>query len=775
MSYGKASSYLPIVDLLKTYFKIEDRDDSRLVRAKVTGTLLTLDESLRDAIAPLLLLLDALPPEDPLHALDPPLRRLRTLGAIKSVLLRESRVQPLVLVFEDLHWIDSETQAFLDAFAESLPGAAVLLAVNYRPEYRHSWGSRTYYSQLRMDPLPPDSAEELLKTQLGEHSSVQPLKRVLIQRAEGNPLFLEESVRTLAESNALVGERGAYRLTRDLKTVEVPATVQAILAARIDRLEPADKQLLQAASVIGKDVPFALMAAIADRSEEELQIGLGRLVAAEFLYEAQLFPDLEYSFKHALTYEVAYGSLLHDRRRALHARIVETMEQVYGDRLTEHVDRIAQHAFRGELWAKAATYLRQAGQRAGSRTAHPEAVLSFELALAALRQLGESRETTEQMIDVTFDLRNSLYPLGELEKVVSVLRSAEALARSIDDRRRLGWVSMYLGACLWLSGELDEALRFGNSARVNGEKLGDMPLVIGAHYYLGSVSHTVGNHVLAENHFGAITRMTDGPLLGERCGLAGFPAPMSRAWLAWSLAERGRFPEALEAANEGCRLAEQLEHRFSLIFLWWGLGQVHRIKGDWAQVIHLMERALGMCREAGLTLLAPYTMWLLGTGYIASGSVNNGLSMLEQTRDAYKTMGHHVFQPLLLVHLGEAYLAAGRLDDAAACADEAIGRAREQRQRSFEVNALRLSAEIEGHHGDPRSAERGYGEALAGALELAMRPLAARCHLGMAAVLRHRGDEGAALARLGEAREMFRQMQMTWWAEKAEVDHTTAA
>ena len=223
------------------------------------------------------------------------------------------------MIFEDLHWIDSETQALLDGLIESLPTARVLLLVNYRPEYQHAWGGKTYYLQLRIDPLPPESAEELLHALLGEDRTLEPLKRMLIERTEGNPFFLEESVRTLVETQVLVGERGAYRLARTPEAWQIPATAQAILAARIDRLAPEDKRLLQAASVIGKDVPFALLQAIADMPEDSLRRGLTHLQAAEFLYETSLFPDLEYTFKHALTHEVAYGSMLQDRRRVLHA------------------------------------------------------------------------------------------------------------------------------------------------------------------------------------------------------------------------------------------------------------------------------------------------------------------------------------------------------------------------------------------------------------------------------------------------------------------------
>ena len=256
VSYGKATPYFPVIDLLKRYTHVEEHDDTRTIRAKVTGQALTLDETLQDTIPALLALLDALPEESPFLRLDPPQRRQRTLAALKRVLLRESQVQPLLLVFEDLHWIDTETQALLDSLVESLPTAQLLLLVNYRPEYQHGWGSKTYYTQLRLDPLPPLSADEFLHALLGDDASLKPLTPLLIARTEGNPFFLEESVRTLVETGVLQGERGAYHLGQALQTIQVPATVQAVLAARIDRLPPEEKGLLQTAAVIGNEVPL---------------------------------------------------------------------------------------------------------------------------------------------------------------------------------------------------------------------------------------------------------------------------------------------------------------------------------------------------------------------------------------------------------------------------------------------------------------------------------------------------------------------------------------
>ncbi|MFN8523468.1 MAG: AAA family ATPase [Chloroflexota bacterium] len=370
VSHGKATPWLPVVDLLKAYFRVEQRDDARAVREKVLGKLLALDEELRPLLPPLLSLLDKPVDDAAWAALDPAKRRRQTLDGGRALLLPESQEQPLLLVFEDLHWLVTESQVLLDSLVEGLPAARVLLLVNYRPEYRHGWGSKSYYTQVRVDPLDAESAAELMASLLGEHPTVESLASLLVQRTAGNPFFIEEGVRTLVETGVLAGEWGAYRLTRSVDAITVPATVQAMLAARIDRLAPEDKRLLQTASVLGKDVPYPLLFEIADLPDEALRSGLARLQAAEFVYETALYPEPEYTFKHALTHDVAYASLLQERRRLLHGRVVDAIERLYAGRLDEHVDRLTDHAFRAECWDAAVAYARQAAGRSTERMAY---------------------------------------------------------------------------------------------------------------------------------------------------------------------------------------------------------------------------------------------------------------------------------------------------------------------------------------------------------------------------------------------------------------------
>jgi class 3 adenylate cyclase/tetratricopeptide (TPR) repeat protein len=772
VSYGKATPYLPVIELLKAYLTIQERDDQRQIRERVAGKLLMLDRSLEPLLTPLLALLDVPVGDEAWDALDPPQRRQRTLDAVKRLLLRESQVQPLLVIFEDLHWIDSETQALLDGLIESLPTARVLLLVNYRPEYQHAWGRKTYYLQVRIDPLPPESADELLNALLGEDRTLEPLKRVLIERTEGNPFFLEESVRTLVETTVLVGERGAYRMAKAPDAWQIPATAQAILTARIDRLAPEDKRLLQAASVIGKDVPFALLHAIADMPEDTLRGELSRLQAAEFLYETSLFPDLEYTFKHAFTHEVAYGSILQERRRALHARIVEAIERLYPDRLAEHVERLAHHAFRGGAWEKAVTYLRHAGARAFARSANRGAVGSFEQALVALQHLPETRETLEQAIDLRFDLRPSLFALGDLQRLTEHLREAEGLAQALGDQLRLGRVSLHTSHYLWSTGYAAEARASAENAQAIADALGDLPLQVGANHYLGAVCLTSGDYRQAETFLQKVVHLLGGDRSRDRCGLTGFPAAMARGWLAWALAERGAFDEGIVYGQDGLRLAEALDHPYSWIAASWGPAHLYRLRGEISHAVRLLERALALCRDRDILVLSGTTAGLLGFVYVLSGRVAEGLPLLSEAQESEKQ-----YQTLIIAHMGEACLLADRIDEAIAFADRALTFARERGQRGYEAYALRLLGEIAAHQDPPdvESAQDYYRRALALTTELGMRPLLAHCHLGLGTLYRRTGDGAKAREHLTTATTMYREMDMGFWLGKSEQEATASA
>ena len=771
VSYGAATGLMPAVDLLRSYFQIEERDRGRPLREKINGKLVALDESLLASVPAFLALLDVAFEDARWQALDPRERRRQTLDACRRLLLRESQVQPLLLVFEDLHWVDSETQALLDALVGSLAGARILLLVDYRPEYRHDWAGKTYYTQVRVDPLAAVSADELLRTLLGTDASLEPLKRLLIDRTGGNPFFLEESVKTLIETAVLAGDRGAYRAVQPLDSVAVPATVRAVLAARIDRLSPEVKRLLQSASAIGNDVPFSLLRAVAEDTDDELRRHLAQLQAGEFLYERTLFPDVEYTFNHALTQDVAYGSLLQERRRTLHAQIMTALEPL----AAEQPDRLAHHALRGEVWDKAIGYLRQAGTRATARSAYREAVTCFEQALGALAHLPRSRDTMATAIDLRLDLRTALTPLGQYPRILDLLGEAEAIAGDLQDDVRLGHVVADLSARLRNTGDHAGALEAGQRACAIAARLDDRDLRVLATYRLAQAHFAVGDFTrsvdLLRETLGALG---DGPAPPDS-RLPAYLAAWPRAWLALGLSSLGLFGEAIPRGEEAIHVAESAEHPHSVIEAQAALARVHLARGDLERAIALFERGLAPSRDWNIWDSSVFSG--LGYAYALVGRAAEGLPLLEEAIDRGRSidamgLGHAA----RLSRLGEGYLLAGRLGEARDRAEQARALARLQKERDNEAWALRLLGAIAAR-GSPlevAAAEEHYRHALERAEQCGARPLVAHCHLGLGELYRRADDAAKATGHTAIARTMYGEMGMRLWLERAEGSRSVA-
>jgi predicted ATPase/class 3 adenylate cyclase len=789
VSYGKATPYFPVVDLLKRYCHLDEPDDPRTVRAKVTGQVLTLDEALQDTIPALLSLLEVLPEDSPFRALDSPQRRQRTLDGLKRVLLRESQVQPLLLVFEDLHWIDSETQALLDSLVESLPMARLLLLVNYRPEYQHGWGSKTSYTQLRLDPLPPASADALLQALLGDDPSLAPLKQILIARTEGNPFFLEESMRTLVETGVLVGEPGAYQLAQALPTIQVPATVQAVLAARIDRLPPEEKRLLQTAAVVGTEVPLPLLQAIAELPEATLHRGLAHLQAAEFLYETRLFPELEYTFKHALTHEVAYESLLQERRRALHVRIVEALEALAGDRVAEQVDRLAPHALRGEVWEKAVAYCRQAGDRADDRSAFREAVTYFEQALGALAHLPATPDTEVLAIELLLDVGDALIPLGDHWRSHALFSEAEALARRLGDRARLTQVLANMAIVRRLQGDLEGAVTAGRRALELAAALGDRALQVAASHRLGQAYFGLGEFGRAaellrrnvaalqpdargpEPYDGIVSRWPWRLTVSDLSRPEPYDGIVSRAWLALTLSTLGGFAEGRRRGEEALRLAMAESRSDALIIAHGCLGLLSLAQGDLEAASRVLEQGLALCHACGNRDWSISIMGGLGYAYALAGRGEEGLALLKEAVREGEHTGERFAYAILLTEFSTVSLLAERHDEARRHAHHARELARQQQARGDEARALCQLGVIHAHADPPEveEAEAHYREALTLAEALGMRPLQAHGHRGLGRLYAKVGRAEQARAELSTAIELYRSMDMTFWLPETEA------
>ncbi len=412
-SHDSDAAYRPVANLLRSWCGVDVQDSQPTATAKVRTHMLALDSGLEPLLPALLSVLNLPTSDAAWEVLGATQRRALMLDALKTMLVRESRRKPLILVMEDLHWFDRESLAFLDSLVEGLGAAPLLLLVTYRPEFRHGWNAKSYYAEVRLHPLPDLSARLLLDSLLGEDPDQIDLKHLLLERTAGTPLFLEESVRALAETGALTGLPGAYRQAGPIDGLAIPASIQSLLAARIDHLPAAAKALLQVAAVIGATVPLRLLKPVSRLADDLLTESLATLRAAEFLFEAQSFPRPEYVFKHAILRDVAYQSLLRGDRKELHRRVGLALEELHGERLAEAVEIIAAHFQAGEDHARAAAYFLKASERAKQQNSYSHAAGLARQALAATEAAGAEEAAVRPLV-----------LLGELESLLGDLEQA---------------------------------------------------------------------------------------------------------------------------------------------------------------------------------------------------------------------------------------------------------------------------------------------------------------------------------------------------------------
>jgi tetratricopeptide (TPR) repeat protein len=551
----------------------------------------------------------------------------------------------------------------------------------------------------------------------------------------------------------------------------VPETVHAVLAARIDRLSREDKHFLQCASVIGTEVPLALLQAIAEGPEEALRLGLARLQAGEFLYETRHVAEIAYTFKHALTQQVAYETLLQERRRELHARIVEALEVLAGERVAEQVEQLAYHALQGEMWVKAVTYYRQAGEKAMARSAHREAVGSFEQALSALTHLPEQRDTTEQAIDLRLALRNAIFPSGDLGRILIYLREAEALAVALDDPRRLAQVSIFLSNHLFMMGEYNQAIATGQRALALAKAGEDIVQHALTNRYLGVVYKAQGDYCRAIDCFEQAVAFFEGSRRYERFGQILLPAVFSRASLACCQAEVGAFAEGRAFGEEGLRIAEAVAHPASLMFAHWGIGMLALCQGDLPAALPPLERAVTFCQGTDLSGYFPRMAAALGAACTLAGRPADAVPLLTQALEQSLAMARVPFELLCRLALGEAQARASRLGEALTHAERALALACAHQERGNQAYALRLLGGIEAWREPPARgrAETLYWAAASLATELGMRPLVAHCYLGLGTLYAGSGRPAEACTPLSAAVEGYRAMDMTFWLPQAEA------
>ena len=766
-SHHQQSALSPVIDHLHRLLRWhpEDPPSEKLhgLEAALTASGMELSEAV-PLVAALLSL--PLPVSYPPVTLTPQRQRQRTFDTLLAWLHAEAQRWPVLVIVEDLHWVDPSTLELLGLLIDQSVQARLCLALTARPEFHPPWTMTAHLTSLTLRRLTPAQVEHLATHVAGDKALPPAVLQEVIRKTDGVPLFVEELTKTVLESGLLREQADHHELSGPLPPLAIPATLHDALMARLDRLA-AVKVVAQLGAAIGRTFAYELIQAVAQLDAATLQVALAQLVETEVVTQRGLPPQATYTFKHALIQDAAYQSLLRSTRQQYHQQIAQALEARFPDIREIQPELLAHHYAEAGLSAQAMPYWQRAGHRALERSGYREAVACFEQALIVLRRLPERRDTLEQAIDLHFDLRHAFLPLGDQAHIFDHLREAETLAQVLDDRQRLGQVSIYMTEYFRMVSDLDRAVESGQRALTLATGLGDVGLQVQANYFVASVYYDLGDYRRAVECLRWHVASLEGDLIRERFGMTGLPSVLSRAYLSWSLAELGVFAEGTARGEEGVRIAETIDHPFSLIWAYSGIGKLYLDQGDLHRGILVLERGLDLCQAWDIPALFPQIARALGTAYALSGRVTEAIPLLEQAASTGRRGG----QALWFAHLSKGYLFAGRTEEALERAQHALDRARECKQRGYQAYALHLLGEIAMHHSLPEI-EQGqayYRQALAVADELGMRPLQAHCHRGLGTLYAKTGRPEQARTELSAATTLYRAMEMMFWLPQAET------
>ncbi len=769
LSFGQSTPFLPLADTLRQLFGIADTDSEPQAIEKITHELDRLGER-AGGLGPYVRFALALDPGDPaVPAMDPAERLGRLLTATTSVYRLKSQLTPMVLVIEDLHWIDVASENYIKTVVDDVAGLALLLILTWRPSYRPPFNEHTYVSRLVLEPLADNDALALVRSTLGIADLPDDLASIIARKAEGNPFFLEEIGRALLETGAARTEEGRLTLRRPASAILVPDRVQDVIAARIDRLSEDQKRTVQTASVIGRAFALRLLRRVGDAADR-VERAVAELKALEFVYEKAGLADLEYVFKHALTQDVAYESILLTRRRELHGRIGATIEELYADRLDERVEELAYHFTRGEVWEKAARYARQAGARATALCLDDKAEEFYEQAVLALDRLPETADTARLGIELRLAMRAPLWRRGHLDRLSARLKEVEVLATRHGETDRLDTVYSFLAQYHWAKGEQREAIRYGDRCLEAAEHRNDLGLRVTGHYYLGWAHLALGDYPKALEHERAILALLEGPRATEQFGMSGLPYCGACAQTASVLTETGDLAQALALLDRGDRVAETAQHLYSTVPLSTVRGRALLELGRVTEALGVLERVVSVCREkqfVGQLMVALVTLSKahsrLGRHDAAIAEAREAVRLKDEAKVPV-IRGQHVLA------IAEACLAAGRLDEAETAARESVEWSRRLEERANEATGQWVLGQVVSQRRDAAAARDHFEAARDTAAALGMRPLVAHCHLDLGKLYRRTAKREEAREHLTIATTMYREMGMQFWLEKAEAE-----
>ena len=766
LHYGDSMSYLPVLDILRDYFQIKDEEREIIINKKIMHKIARLDERLKSNLPAIRDLLSFEPEDKEYCGLEPPQKREKMFEAIKDLLIRESQNKTTIIAFDDLHWIDKTSEDFISYLIGWVGGAKILLILLYRQEYTHQWESKSYYNRIGLHHLTTNSSTELIQAILKDGDVVPELKEFILSRAEGNPLYIEEFTHALLENGFIRQKDKKYVFTRNTSEIEIPDTIQGIIAGRIDRLQDNLKQTLQMASVIGRDFAFRILQAITEM-QEEIKSHLLSLQALEFIYEKSLFPELEYIFKHALTQEVAYNSLLAQRRKEIHENIGMAIEQIYQDRLEEFYEMLAYHYSKSDNSKKAYQYLKLSGNKASRNFGNWEALQFYKQAIDVLDKMPATESKRSEGIQIRLSLAMPAMFLSYPEGSINELRIGVELAREAGDVKNLAKLNSTLSHAYAIKGDSLLSIEHAEKCFQEAKEIQDLDLMAPVARDLTSAYMFAGEYAKAVPIFSTVIPLIEkankraesfgrpASVYTFLCGLAGF-----------MMSFLGLFKEAENLCEKACANALQNNNLYELTYSEFSFGIAATAKGDGKSIVAHFEKCIEYLEKSQMTTLMDISLANLGWGYVHQGDLKKAREFAERALIATYQAGTATANAIgTQSYLAMIYSEVGDLEKAHSCANEAVKLSKARMVGGWEGLSCLVSGLVLARMEGPRHEEAK--ECIKNALVILdkykFRPMFANATLHLGSIYVHSNHKKKALQSLEKAEAMFKEMGMDYW------------
>jgi class 3 adenylate cyclase/tetratricopeptide (TPR) repeat protein len=771
LHYGGSMPYLPILDVTRSFIGVKEGEQEHVIRQKLKERILGLDQNLAHVIPPYQELLSLKVDDEEFAKLEPKQKREKTFEAIRDLLIRGSQDRPLVLVVEDLHWIDKTTEEFLSYMIGWLPKTKILLLLLYRPEYTHQWGSKSYYSMIGVGHLSTSTSAELVAAILEGGDVVPELRELILNRAAGNPLFMEELTHTLLQNGSIQKKDDRFVLARDVSTDQVPDTIQGIIAARMDRLEESLKRIMQVAAVIGREFAFRILETITEM-KEELKSGLVNLQGLEFIYEKSLFPDLEYIFRHALVQEVAYNSLLINRRKEIHEKIGKAIESLYPTRLEEFCEMLAYHYSKSGNLNKAYEYLKQSAEKAVGNDATFESVRFYKEAMQVLSQMPPTDENKREQIELVLAMQGPMRRIGYSADYLPMLQNAEALAEELgDDKKRVQICSIIGLYYILKGGDPQLGWKYMGSCLEYPETIQDVELVVPIGADLCMSCMVAGD--LARICLVAPTAISLIERSERQAEFFGKPYnPYSYLLAMWGdcTGMSGDFEQGERLIEKALSFALKFSHPATVGAVEYMYGALLAIKGDGKGAAGHLRNTIKYWEESQSVFMMGLTWAWLGYAHCLIGQPKTAVEFTEKGLKMHTDLGMPFWRSLCHWLCSVAHFEAGNTEEARTHAEQALQFSLKNNERQMEggMRAWLGRIVVKMDSKQIEAAEQHVLQGISLLEERGIRSQAGWGYLWLGEVYAESGRKEETLENLKKAETMFQEMGMDYWLGKAQ-------